>query len=90
MRRYQRNVIAPASNAVTRYRQSLSAAGGTAPISTSRVMPPAFAAANDSTSTPKMSSRRLTPAAAPLSGEHEGADDVDRQHQRVDERRRVS
>src|SRR3974377_1727587 len=43
------------------------AAGGTAPINRSRVMPPALPAANDKTKTPNRSSRRLTPAAAPLS-----------------------
>jgi hypothetical protein len=42
------------------------AAGGVAPISRSRTMPPEFAATKDSTSTPKISSLRLTPAVAPL------------------------
>ena len=57
----------PASSETARYRQSLIAAGGTAPIRRSRVMPPTLPAANDNTSTPKRSSRCLTPAAAPLS-----------------------
>src|SRR5690348_12167597 len=43
------------------------AAGGTAPISRSRVMPPTFPAANASTITPKMSRRYFTAATAPLS-----------------------
>src|SRR4051812_22836912 len=38
-----------------------------APMTTSRMMPPVLAAAKDSTSTPKRSSLRLTPAIAPLS-----------------------
>src|SRR5581483_7727751 len=42
-------------------------AGGTEPISRSRVIPPALAAANDRTSTPKRSRRCLTPTTAPLS-----------------------
>ena len=41
--------------------------GGTAPMSTSRTMPPELAAAKDSTRTPKTSSRCFTAAAAPLS-----------------------
>src|SRR5690242_17052507 len=40
--------------------------GGAAPIKRSRVIPPTLAAANESTSTPKMSSRCLMPAIAPL------------------------
>src|SRR5689334_7219520 len=40
--------------------------GCTAPMSRSRVMPPTFAAVNDSTSTPKMSRRCFTPETAPL------------------------
>src|SRR6478752_340197 len=43
------------------------APGGTAPISTSRVIPPVLAAAKDSTRTPNRSSRCFTPAIAPLS-----------------------
>src|SRR6516165_11791767 len=43
------------------------AAGGTAPISTSRAMPPALPAVHDKTRTPNRSSRLLTPAVAPLS-----------------------
>ena len=42
------------------YRQSVIAAGGTAPISRSREMPPALPAANARTRTPKRSSRCLT------------------------------
>src|SRR6185312_13301613 len=42
------------------------AAGGTAPISRSRVMPPTLPAANASTITPKMSRRYFTAATAPL------------------------
>src|ERR1700757_3999109 len=42
------------------------AAGGTAPINTSRVMPPALPAAKDNTIPPKISNRCLTAAAAPL------------------------
>src|SRR5437773_2306796 len=38
-----------------------------APMTTSRMIPPVFAAAKDSTSTPKRSSLRFTPAIAPLS-----------------------
>ena len=49
------------------YRQSLIAAGGTAPIITSRAIPPELPAAKDNTRTPKISSRCLTPAVAPLS-----------------------
>src|SRR5262249_48214841 len=43
------------------------AAGGTAPIKISRMIPPVFAATKDSTKTPNTSSLRLTPAIAPLS-----------------------
>src|SRR5512146_2655604 len=49
------------------YRQSLRAAGGTAPIITSRAIPPELPAANDKTKTPNKSSLCLTPAVAPLS-----------------------
>src|SRR6185312_15040109 len=42
------------------------AAGGTAPISRSRVMPPTLPAVNASTVTPKMSRRYFTAATAPL------------------------
>ena len=59
-------VIMPAKTETARYRQSLIAAGGTAPISRSRVIPPKLPTTNDNTSTPKMSSRRPTPAVAPL------------------------
>src|SRR4051812_32038875 len=38
-----------------------------APMTTSRMIPPVLAAAKDSTSTPKRSSLRFTPAMAPLS-----------------------
>src|SRR5439155_17294114 len=62
----QKNTADPASIEIPRYRHSLSAAGGIAPIRTSRVMPPAVAVANERTSTPKRSSRCLTPAVAPL------------------------
>src|SRR5260370_31941496 len=41
-------------------------AGGTAPISRSRAMPPATAAAQATTSTPNRSRRRRTPRVAPL------------------------
>src|SRR6185437_11054161 len=43
------------------------AGGGTAPSSTSRVIPPALPAANERTSTPKISSFLWTPTIAPLS-----------------------
>src|SRR6476620_10722794 len=49
------------------YRQSLMAAGGTAPIITSRAIPPELPAAKDKTKTPNKSSLCLTPAVAPLS-----------------------
>src|SRR5678815_6178156 len=62
----EKNTTKPARTEIPRYRQSLSAAGGIAPIRTSRVMPPAVAVAHDTTSTPNRSSRCLTPAAAPL------------------------
>jgi hypothetical protein len=42
------------------YRRSPTAAGGTAPIRTSRVMPPALPAAEDGTGTPNGSRRSLT------------------------------
>src|ERR1700687_5207522 len=64
---YQKNVIRPARKDTARYRQSLIAAGGTLPISTSRAIPPAFAAAKESTRIPNRSSLCLTPATAPLS-----------------------
>jgi hypothetical protein len=63
-------VIIPAKTETARYRQSLIAAGGTAPISRSRVIPPKLPTTNDNTSTPKMSSRRLTPNLAGAVGLH--------------------
>ena len=66
MFRYQRNVTPPAASETATYRQSLIAAGGTAPISRSRVTPPALPATNASTPTPNGSSLFFTPDAAPL------------------------
>src|SRR5579862_1592518 len=57
----------PASIETAMYRQSLMAAGGTAPIIKSRAIPPELPAANDNTRTPNKSSLCLTPAVAPLS-----------------------
>ena len=51
---------------MTKYRQSLIAAGGCAPIITSRAIPPELPAAKDRTRTPNKSSLCLTPAVAPL------------------------
>src|SRR5688500_6305707 len=48
------------------YRQSLIDAGGVAPSSTSRTMPPEVAAATESTRTPKRSSRCRTAIIPPL------------------------
>src|SRR5438105_2565993 len=62
----QANVITPARTDTARYRQSPMAAGGIAPITTSRAMLPALAAAKDSTRMPNRSSRLVTPFAAPL------------------------
>ena len=53
MIRYQKNVIIPARMETATYRQSLIAAGGTAPIITSRAIPPELPAAKDKTRTPK-------------------------------------
>src|SRR5438093_1491868 len=50
------------------YRQSPIAAGGAAPIITSRAIPPELPAAKDNTRTPKRSSLCLTPASAPDGG----------------------
>ena len=58
--------MSPARTETRRYRSSDRAAGGTAPISTSRVIPPKFPATKDRTRMPKMSRRRLTAARAPL------------------------
>src|SRR5689334_20874519 len=58
--------MTPARSETARYRQSLIAAGGTDPISTSRVTPPMFPATNERTRAPNRSSCRDTPALAPL------------------------
>ena len=57
----------PASIDTAMYRQSLIAAGGCAPIITSRAIPPELPAAKAKTKTPNKSSLCLTPAVAPLS-----------------------
>src|SRR5580658_1868951 len=54
--------MAPPVNAIAAYRQSRNDAGGVAPISRSRIIPPASAVANASTITPSRS--RLPPIAA--------------------------
>jgi hypothetical protein len=63
---YQRNIVTPAMSDTTTYRQSSMAGGGTAPMSTSRIIPPALPATNARTLTPNTSSRLFTPDAAPL------------------------
>src|SRR5271165_7441603 len=63
---YEKKVMSPARTEASKYRPSDRTAGGTAPINTSRVIPPKFPATKDRTRMPKMSSRRLTAATAPL------------------------
>ena len=63
---YEKKVMSPARTETNKYRPSDRAAGGSAPISTSRPIPPKFPATKDRTRMPKMSSRRLTAATAPL------------------------
>ena len=58
--------MSPAKTEASKYRPSVRAAGGTAPISKSRPIPPKFPATKDRTRMPKMSRRRLTAATAPL------------------------
>ena len=66
MFQYHRKVTPPAASETATYRQSLIAAGGTAPIRESLVTPPALPATNASTPTPNRSSLFFTPDAAPL------------------------
>ena len=53
------------------------AAGGIAPMSTSRTIPPAVAATKDNTSTPKRSILCFTPGYCPADCENEGPDQIE-------------
>src|SRR3546814_18397443 len=59
-------MMTPAKTETSRYRAAVSAAGGTAPISRSRVIPPKLRVTKEITRMPQMSRRRLTAATAPL------------------------
>ena len=81
--RDQQKVITPARSETARYRQSLIAAGGIAPIRRSRVMPPTLPAANDKTRTPKRSSRRLIPSSRTAQRKDKGSDEIEYQQERL-------
>ena len=65
------------------YRQSLIAAGGTAPIITSRAIPPELPAAKDKTRTPKRSSLCFTAGRRAAERENERAAKIEGHQQRV-------
>ena len=63
---WKRKTTSPAATASAKLCQLATEAAGTAPIRTSRVMPPTTAVTEASTRTPNRSMPRCTPSAAPL------------------------